>query len=390
MPFRIKLKNLILPAMALLATGVLPAGCSNSPGIAANPQQTIQSQTMGVAATFSATNDTRLAQSTSTNLLGAGATFPAPLYTKWFDEYNKLTGVRVNYQAVGSGTGIQQITAGTVDFGATDGIMTEAQEKAAEAAGGPILHIPMTAGSVAIIYNLSGVNSGQLNLTGDILAKIYLKTIARWNDPAITALNPGLKLPDENIAVVHRGDSSGTTFIFTNYLSKINNDWKMKVGNATSVTWPGDIAGQGSSGVTAQVQQIPNSIGYVELTYALQNKLPCASLLNAAGNYQEPSLTGTSKAAEGINLPDDMKIMITNSPNPEAYPIAGFTWILAYKNQKDEVKGITLVKMLWWALHEGRQYEEPLHYAPLSAAALFKAEEQILSFNFQGKPLVTR
>jgi phosphate transport system substrate-binding protein len=390
----IRNKWFVLPFLTFILAILVLAGCSGS---AATTQQTTSSTDNPSTSVVQTANTSTAASTTSavstavsTNLLGAGATFPAPLYTKWFDEYNKLTGVKINYQAVGSGTGIQQITAGTVDFGASDGIMTADQIKTAEAAGGPILHIPMTTGSVAVIYNLTGVNSGQLKLTGDILAKIYLKSIKKWNDPAIQALNPGVSLPDASISVAHRGDSSGTTYIFTNYLSKISDDWKTNVGNATSVQWPGDIAGQGNAGVAAQVQQIPNSIGYVELTYALQNKLAWASLKNAAGSYQEPSLTGTSKAAVGITLPDDMKIMITNSSNPDAYPIAGFTWILAYKNQKDEPKGTTLVKMLWWALHDGQQYEQPLHYAPISPDALNKAENQILSINYMGKSLITR
>ena len=328
--------------------------------------------------------------SRSVSLNGAGATFPAPLYTKWFDEYNKLTGVKINYQPIGSGGGISQITEGTVDFGASDGIMTDNQTANAIAAHGPILHIPMTSGSVAIIYNLTGIGTGQLKLTGDALANIYLKKITKWNDPAIAGLNSGLNLPDTSIAVVHRSDGSGTTFIFTNYLSKISDDWKTNVGNATSVKWPGDIGGQGNAGVAGQVKQIPGSIGYVELAYALQNDIPYATLKNAAGNYIAPSLAATTKAAEGITLPDDMKVLITNSPNPDAYPIAGFTWILAYVNQTDKDKGIALVNMLWWAIHSGQQYTTPLDYAPLPAAAVTKAENEILSIKYQGQPLLQR
>jgi phosphate transport system substrate-binding protein len=326
----------------------------------------------------------------SVTLNGAGATFPAPLYTKWFDEYNKLTGVKVNYQPIGSGGGISQITEGTVDFGASDGIMTADQQAKAEAAHGPILHIPMTSGSVAIVYNLTGIGTGQLKLTSDVLANIYLKKITKWNDPAITFLNAGLNLSDTSIAVVHRSDGSGTTFIFTNYLSKVSTEWKDKVGNATSVNWPGDIGGQGNAGVAGQVKQIPGSIGYVELAYALQNNIPYATLKNAAGNYITPSLESTTKAAEGITLPDDMKVLITNSPNPDAYPIAGFTWILAYVNQTDKDKGTVLVNMLWWAIHNGQQYTSLLDYAPLPAAAVAKAENEILSIKYRGQPLLKR
>jgi len=324
------------------------------------------------------------------NLNGAGGTFPAPLYTVWFSEYAKMIGAQINYQAVGSGAGINQITAGTVDFGASDAIMTAAQQSKAEAAGGPILHIPMTSGAVAIVYNLPGIASEQIKLTGDILAKIYLKTIKFWNDPLIAALNPGVTLPNSAIVVVHRSDGSGTTFIFTNYLSKVSQDWSTQVGNATAVNWPGDIGGQGNAGVAGIVQKTVGAIGYVELAYAEQNKLPWALLKNAAGNYEAPSLAGTTKASEGVTLPDDMKIMITNSTNPDAYPICGFTWILAYQQQKDKAKGQTLVNMLWWAIHDGQQYGTTLDYAPLSAAAVTNAENEIRSITYQGQPLLNK
>ncbi len=324
------------------------------------------------------------------NLNGAGATFPAPLYTKWFDEYYKLNGVKINYQPIGSGGGITQITEGTVDFGASDGIMTAEQQAKAEAAHGPILHIPMTSGAVAVIYNLPGVGTGQLKLTGDVLADIYLKKIAKWNDPRITALNPDLKLPDTAIGVVHRSDGSGTTYIFTNYLSKISADWSTKVGNATSVNWPGDIGGQGNAGVAGQVQQIPGAIGYVELAYALQNKMAYATVKNAAGSYIAPALASTTRAAEGVTLPDDTKVMLTNSANPDAYPIVGFTWTLVYVNQADKAKGDTLAKMLWWAIHDGQKYTEALSYAKLAGVAVTKAENQIKSIKYQGQPLLSR
>lgn len=334
--------------------------------------------------------DTPAVPAKSVNLTGAGATFPAPLYTKWFDQYNKLTGVKVNYQPIGSGGGISQITEGTVDFGASDGIMTEAQMTKAEQKNGPILHVPMTSGAVAVIYNLAGIGTGQLKLTGEVLADIYLKKIARWNDQAIASLNPDLKLPDAAIAVVFRSDGSGTTYIFTNYLSKVSPGWSTQVGNATSVKWPGDIGGQGNAGVAGQVQQIPNSIGYVELAYAEQNKLAWAKLKNTAGNFIEPTLEATTRAAEGVSLPDDMKVMLTNSSNPEAYPIVGFTWILVYVNQNDKDKGEALAKMLWWAVHEGQQYTEPLTYASLAGSAVSKAENAILSIKYQGQPLIVR
>jgi phosphate transport system substrate-binding protein len=381
---KIWVKCFFLPAAIMIIASLILAGCS---GTATSITSTTSSSLKSTTTTTSSTS-TSVPQVSSLN--GAGATFPGPLYTKWFDEYNKITGIKINYQAVGSGTGIQQITAGTVDFGASDGIMTVAQITAAEAKNGLILHVPMTAGAVAIIFNIPGVTSGQLKLTSNVLADIYLKKITKWNDAAITAVNPNLNLPNADIAVVHRSDGSGTTNIFTNYLSKVSDEWKTKVGNANSVNWPGDIGGQGNAGVAGQVQQIPNSIGYVELAYAKQNKLPWVSLKNAAGNWQEPTLAGTTKAAEGVSLPDDMKIMITNSSNPDAYPIAGFTWILVYVNQTDKAKGTTLAKMLWWAIHEGQQYCAPLDYAPLSASAVTKAENEILSMKYQGQPLFTR
>jgi phosphate transport system substrate-binding protein len=366
------MKKLSIPLSVMLLLTIVLVGCSSTP--TPTPTQT----------------PTPTPTTLPANLNGAGASFPAPLYTKWFDEYNKLFDVEINYQPVGSGAGITQITEGTVDFGASDGIMTAEQQTKAETARGPILHIPMTSGSVAVVYNLSGIGTGQLKLTSDVLADIYLKKIAKWNDPRIAAINPGLQLPDAAIAVVHRSDGSGTTNIFTNYLSKISDEWKTKVGNANSVTWPGDIGGQGNAGVAGQVQQIPGAIGYVELAYALQNNIPYATLKNAAGNFIAPSLASTTKAAEGVTLPDDMKVMLTNSTNADAYPIVGFTWILAYVNQTDKAKGESLVKMLWWAIHDGQQFTQALSYASLASGAVTKAENEILSIKYQGQPLLSR
>ncbi len=364
---RISIRKWFIPLAALMALALVLAGCATTAPTSTTP--TVQ-------------------QAKSLN--GAGATFPQPLYTTWFDEYYKLTGVQVNYQGVGSGAGINQIIAGTVDFGASDGIMTANQTANAEGAGGPILHIPMTSGAEAIVYNLPSIPSGQIKLTGDVLANIYLKNIKNWNDPAITALNPGLNLPNTPIAVVHRSDGSGTTYIFTDYLSKVSADWQSKVGTGTAVNWPGDIGAEKNAGVAGAVQQTTGAIGYVELAYAEQNKLPWALLRNAAGNYEAPSLAGTTKASEGITLPDDMKIMITNSSNPDAYPICGLTWILAYVNQKDQAKGLALVNMLWWAIHDGQEYGASLDYASLSSAAVTKAENEILSIKYQGQQLLSR
>jgi phosphate transport system substrate-binding protein len=321
-------------------------------------------------------------------LSGAGATFPGPLYSKWVDQYDKLCGVKINYQAIGSGGGIKQITEETVDFGASDGIMNEEQTAAAEAAGGPILHIPMTSGAVALVFNLSGIETGQLKLSPDVLADIYLKKITKWNDPRITALNADLDLPGTDIAVVHRSDGSGTTFIFTNYLSKVSSEWQDKVGFAVSVNWPGDIGGEKNAGVAAQVAQIPGAIGYVELAYAIQNDLTWAAIRNKSGEFVEPGIEATTAAAEGVTLPDDMKVLLTDSDNPDAYPIVGFTWILAYQNQPDKAKGQALVYYLWWSIHDGQQFTTNLLYAPLSAEAVQKAEAEIKSITYQGQSLL--
>jgi phosphate transport system substrate-binding protein len=372
--FRKSIKSGLVPLAALLVAAVALSGCGA-------PQAGGSTKPQNAAATPPAS---------SVGLTGAGATFPAPLYTKWFDEYNKLTGVKINYQAIGSGGGISQVTERTVDFGASDGIMTPEQQSKAETKNGPILHIPMTSGAVAVIYNLAGVGSGQLKLTGDVLASIYLKKISKWNDPAIAALNPDLKLPDSAIAVVHRSDGSGTTFIFTNYLTKVSPDWSSQVGNATSVNWPGDIGGQGNAGVAGQVQQVPGAIGYVELAYAIQNKMPWAQLKNSTGSFLEPTLAGTTSAANGVTLPDDMKVMLTNSSNPDAYPIVGFTWLLVYANQTDKSKGEAMAKMLWWAIHDGQKFTQPLTYASLAPAAVTRAEAQVLSIKYQGQALITR
>ena len=357
-------------------------------------------QTTSTTTTSTATKTTSTTTSSSptplttisqlVGLNGAGATFPGPLYSKWFDQYNKITGVQINYQAVGSGSGITQITNGTVDFGASDGIMSDAQITAAQAASGPILHIPMTIGPVAIAYNLAGIGTQQLKLTGSVLAGIYLGTITKWNDPQIIMVNTGLKLPDTTIAVVHRSDGSGTTYIFTNYLSKISTDWNSKVGNANSVNWPVGLGGAQSAGVAGLVQQTPNSIGYVELAYAISNNIPYAQLQNSSGNYIIPTLASASAAAEGVALPDDMKIMITNSSNAQAYPIVGFTWILAYVNQTDKTKGQELANVLWWAIHDGQQYSNALNYPTLPASAVTKAENEILFMKYQGQPLLSR
>src|SRR4051794_11132289 len=265
------------------------------------------------------------------SLNGAGATFPAPLYTKWFNEYANKTGVQINYQAIGSGGGIKAITDKKVDFGASDGIMTAEQEAAAPGT----LHIPMTSGAVVLAFNLPELE-GKLNLSPEAVAGIYLGTIMKWNDAALAADNPGVTLPDKDIVTVHRSDSSGTSYIFTNYLTKISTAWANGPGNATSVNWPSGLGGQGNAGVA---KANDGAIGYVELAYAVQNNIPVATLKNASGQWVAASYGSTTAAADGVTLPADMKVMITNSPNPLAYPIVGFTWILVAKEQTDQVKG---------------------------------------------------
>ncbi len=319
-------------------------------------------------------------------LTGAGATFPYPLYSKMFAEYVKACGVKVNYQSIGSGGGIRQLQELTVDFGASDGIMDDKQK--AEAKNGAVLHIPTVAGAEAIVYNLPGIQRGQVKLTPDVLADIYLKKIKNWNDARIKAINPGLNLPGTDIAVVHRSDGSGTTFIFTNYLSKVSLEWKGKVGFATSVNWPGDIGGKGNEGVANSVQQIPGAIGYVELAYAKQNNMAWAQLKNKSGVYLEPSLDSAALAADQPNLPDNMEVMVTDSANPKAYPITGFTWLLVYENQTDPAKADAVAQLAWWMIHEGQQYALPLDYAPLKGSALKKAEALVKKIKARGKPVL--
>jgi phosphate transport system substrate-binding protein len=292
---------------------------------------------------------------------GAGATFPYPIYSKWFDEYTKVDpSVRFNYQSIGSGGGQKQILAQTVDFGASDAPMTD--DNLAKAPG-KILHIPTVAGAVVLTYNLQG--SPSLKLDGDTVAGIYLGQIKKWNDPKITASNPGVKLPDQDIVVVRRSDGSGTTFIFTEYLSKVSGEWKQKVGNNTSVNWPAGIGGKGNEGVSGQVKQTPGAIGYVELIYALQNKMPFADVKNSAGEFTKPTLESVTAALATANIPDDFRFSITNAPGKGAYPIAGATWLLVYQQQKDPAKGKKLVEFLKWALTKGEPMGKNLDYAPL-------------------------
>ncbi len=292
---------------------------------------------------------------------GAGATFPYPIYSKWFDEYAKVDpSVRFNYQSIGSGGGQKQILAQTVDFGASDGPMSD--ENLAKAPG-KILHIPTVAGAVVMTYNLPGAPS--LKFDADTIAGIYLGQIKKWNDPKLTALNPGAKLPDQEIVVVHRSDGSGTTFIFTDYLSKVSAEWKQKVGNNTSVNWPTGIGGKGNEGVSGQVKQTPGAIGYVELIYAIQNKMPYAEVKNAAGQFVKPTIESVTAALATADIPEDFRFSMTNAPGKDAYPICGATWLLVYEQQKDAAKGKKLVEFLKWAATKGEGMAKSLDYAPL-------------------------
>jgi phosphate transport system substrate-binding protein len=292
---------------------------------------------------------------------GAGATFPYPLYSKWFDEYAKVdSSVRFNYQSIGSGGGQKQILAQTVDFGASDGPMSD--DNLAKAPG-KILHIPTVAGADVVAYNLPG--NPALKLDADTIAAIFLGTIKKWNDPKIAATNSGTKLPDQDIVVVHRSDGSGTTYIWTDYLSKISAEWKSKVGTNTSVNWPAGIGGKGNEGVAGQIKQTPGALGYVELIYAIQNKMPYAEVKNAAGKFIKPSLESITAAMATAQIPDDFRFSITNAPGENAYPIAGATWLLVYQQQKDATKGKKLVEFLKWAQKDGEKMTKDLDYAPL-------------------------
>jgi phosphate transport system substrate-binding protein len=292
---------------------------------------------------------------------GAGATFPYPIYSKWFDEYAKVDpSVRFNYQSIGSGGGQKQILAQTVDFGASDGPMSD--DNLAKAPG-KLLHIPTVAGADVVAYNLSG--NPALKFDADTIAGIFLGQIKKWNDPKITALNVGVTLPDQEILVVHRSDGSGTTYIWTDYLSKISPEWKTKVGTNTSVNWPTGIGGKGNEGVAGQIKQTPGAVGYVELIYAVQNKMPYAEIKNAAGEFVKPTLESVTAALATADIPDDFRFSMTNAPGKDAYPIAGATWLLVYQQPKDAAKGKKLVEFLKWSVTDGEKMAKDLQYAPL-------------------------
>jgi len=320
-------------------------------------------------------------------ILGAGSSFINPLFSKMFADYNAKTGIQVNYQSIGSGGGILQLTNKTVDFGASDGPLNEEQ---AAKFGVPVLHITQASGAVVITYNLPGDNNN-LNLTPDIIADIFLGKIKAWNDPRITSINKGVAIPGLPILVAHRSDGSGTTNIFTNYLSKVSAEWKTKVGSGGAVNWPSGLGGKGNEGVAGLVKQTPGAIGYVELIYALQNKMDYAKIQNKKGKFILPSIASVT-AAGNVKLPDDSKIFITDTDAPDGYPIAGFTWALIYKEQnyngRSQDKATKLLKLLWWNIHEGQAFAEPLNYAPLSKEALKVAEKILKSATYNGKTIL--
>jgi phosphate transport system substrate-binding protein len=307
-----------------------------------------------------------------TKLNGAGATFPYPIYSKWFSEFQKSNGVQINYQSIGSGGGIRQLQSGTVDFGASDMPLNDDQLKQM---GKPIIQFPTVLGSVVPAYNVPGVST-ELKFTPETLAGIYLGKITKWNDKALTSVNPGVKLPDQGIVVVHRSDGSGTTFVWTDYLSKISPEWKSSVGANTSVKWPVGLGGKGNEGVAGTIRQQPGAIGYIELIYALQNKIEFGVVKNAAGNFVKASLDTTSKAAAGTKVPPDFRVSITNAPGKDAYPIASFTYLLVPTQWQDQGKKTAMVNFLNWMLDKGEPMVTGLDYAsiPKQVAEMEKAK----------------
>ena len=312
--------------------------------------------------------------SAQTTLNGAGATFPYPIYSKWFSEYHKEhSDVQINYQSIGSGGGIRQVQAGTVDFGASDGPMSDQQIAESKV---KVLHVPTVLGSVVLAYSIPGVNV-EIKFSPEALSGIFLGKISKWNDKAITSVNPGINFPDQNITVVHRSDGSGTTYIFTDYLSKVSPDWQSAVGKGVSVRWPVGIGGKGSEGVSGAIRQLPGSIGYVELIYALQNNILFGSVRNSSGQFIKASLESTTAAASGVKMPADFRVSITNPPAKTAYPIASFTWLLIPTHPADANKGKILKDFLFWMLDQGQGMTNALSYASLPQDVVAKEKAAI-------------
>jgi phosphate transport system substrate-binding protein len=319
----------------------------------------------------------------ATNLTGAGATFPYPMYSKWFDEYhNQHSNIKINYQSIGSGGGIKQIQAGTVDFGASDGPMTD--EQLAQTPG-KVLHIPTVLGADVPTYNVNGV-TGELKFTPDVLADLFLGKINKWNDPRLAKANPGVKFPDEDIVIVHRSDGSGTTYIWTDYLSKVSSEWKDKVGKGTSVNWPVGLGGKGNEGVAGTVKQTEGSLGYVELIYAVSNKMPYGSVQNAAGSFVKASLESVTAAAASVkDMPEDFRVSITNAPGKTAYPISSFTWLLVPAEWNDAGKEKAFVDFLNWMVDKGQTMTSALQYAPLPKTVAAKVKARIKEIKVKGQ-----
>jgi phosphate transport system substrate-binding protein len=326
---------------------------------------------LSVAAVFAGS-----ASAQSVDLTGAGATFPYPIYSKWFSDYAQNTGVKINYQSIGSGGGIRQLSEQTVDFGASDGPMSD--QELAGAKGGPVLHFPTVMGAVVITYNVPGV-ARPLNLSGDLIADIFQGKITKWNDARIVAQNRGVSLPNSDILVVHRSDGSGTTYIFTDYLSTVSPSWSGSLGKGKDIKWPVGLGGKGNEGVAGQVSQTPGSIGYVELAYAKQNKLPYANVRNADGRFVSPSIASVTAAAASMKLPKntDYRVSIVNAPGKDSYPISSMTWLLVYQNQPDKVKGTKLVNFLRWAYTNGEKSAATLDYAPLPASMVATLQNRL-------------
>jgi len=321
-------------------------------------------------------------------LTGAGATFPYPIYSKWFDAYHqKNGGVQINYQSIGSGGGIQQLKAGTVDFGASDAPLSDAEAKDMPA---PVVHFPTVAGAVVLAYNVPGVS--QLKLSGDVIVDIFLGQITRWNDPRIAKLNAGVSLPSTAIAVAHRSDGSGTSYIFTHYLSAVSGEWKTKVGAGKSVNWPVGLGGKGNEGVAGIIKQTPGGFGYVELAYAIQNRLPFAEVRNAAGKFVVASVASTTAAAAGgaESLKSDIRTPIVNSPNAKAYPIAGFTYLLVYRDLKDATRGKALASFIKWSMSEGQKMAPDLYYAPLPKGVVALNQASLKSLTAGGQKVAQK
>ncbi len=326
-------------------------------------------------------------------LTGAGATFPYPLYAKMFEAYHQETGVQVNYQAIGSGGGQRQLLQKTVNFAASDAPLTDKQMvEYKQQTGSEVLHIPMALGAVVVTYNIPGGSAGtHLKLTGSVLTNVFLGKIKMWNDPRIQSLNPEIKLPAMPITVVHRSDGSGTSYVFTQYLSKVSPTWQQQVGFSTSVDWPTGLGGKGNQGVAGLVQQTPGSFGYVELIYAIQNKLPYAELKNKSGNYILPSLASVKKAADGVELPADGRVSLTDTAAAQGYPISTFTYILLYRNMvlnnDTEAKALAVKKLVGWMATKGQQYNEPLDYSALAPSVVKFDEGQLAKLEYKGQPL---